>query len=203
MAIIRVKRSDSAPETPTLLGGELAVTTGVLYYGRKNASNDAEALPAVGLAALNLVDNIFTNKSSFKSDGQTVSWQNNAGTEMYGVYAGRLVAMHPSGFEFNFNDLVDKAYVDAVAQGLSVKLSVKAATTANLATFPPSGTIAVDGITVNPGDRVLVKNQTNESQNGVYLVASPWVRTTDMDAWGEVYKAYVFVDQGTAHGNQG
>jgi hypothetical protein len=92
-------------------------------------------------------------------------------------------------------DAATKAYVDNVAQGLDAKASVKAATTA---TITLSGTQTIDGISLIAGDRVLVKNQSTASQNGIYVVsASAWSRSTDMNAWVEVPSAFTFVEQGT------
>ncbi|MGA1858816.1 hypothetical protein VH569_22735 [Azospirillum sp. 11R-A] len=92
-------------------------------------------------------------------------------------------------------------YVDNVAQGLDVKASVLAATTANITL---SGAQTVDGLSVTAGARVLVKNQTTQAQNGIYVAASgSWSRSTDMDAWSEVPGAFVFVEQGTVNGDTG
>ena len=94
-----------------------------------------------------------------------------------------------------------KQYVDSVAQGLDVKQSVKVATTANITL---SGAQTIDGISVVAGDRVLVKDQTTASGNGIYVVASgAWTRATDMDSWAEVPGAFTFVEQGTVNADSG
>lgn len=94
-----------------------------------------------------------------------------------------------------------KQYVDSVAQGLDVKQSVKVATTANITL---SGTQTIDGISVVAGDRVLVKDQSTASANGIYIVAAgAWTRATDMDAWAEVPGAFTFVEQGTVNADSG
>ena len=93
------------------------------------------------------------------------------------------------------SDAATKAYVDSVAQGLSVKTSVRVATTANITL---SGTQTIDGVTLIAGDRVLVKNQTTQSQNGVYDVsAGAWSRSTDSDTGAELVNAFYFVNAGT------
>jgi phage-related tail fiber protein len=96
-------------------------------------------------------------------------------------------------------DAATKAYVDAMKTGLDFKDSVKVATTANLTAL--SGPQTIDGVSTSPGDRVLVKNQTTGSQNGLYQVAvGAWTRTTDFDANAEVTGgAFVFVEEGTAN----
>ena len=104
--------------------------------------------------------------------------------------------------DFNTNDQTTKNYVDLTAQGLDPKQSVKAATTANLASM--SGPLTVDGISLVAGDRVLVKDQTTTSANGVYVVASgAWTRTLDMDEWVHLPGAYLFVEQGTVNADMG
>jgi hypothetical protein len=98
-------------------------------------------------------------------------------------------------------DAATKNYVDAVAQGLSWKQYVRAASTANLTL---SGTQTVDGRSLVALDRVLVKDQSTASQNGIYIVsAGPWTRATDMDTWAEVVSAAVFVSEGTVNGDRG
>lgn len=99
------------------------------------------------------------------------------------------------------SDAATKNYVDSVAQGLDVKASVVAATTANITL---SGTQTIDDIALVAGDRVLVKNQTTTSANGIYTVAAgAWTRTTDADTWNELVSAFVFVEKGTVNGNTG
>jgi phage-related tail fiber protein len=98
-------------------------------------------------------------------------------------------------------DAATKAYVDGVAQGLDVKISVRAATTANITL---SGTQTIDAVSVIAGDRVLVKNQTTTSENGIYIAAAgAWARSTDADIWGELVAAFTFVEEGTANADTG
>ncbi|WP_395660827.1 hypothetical protein [Aestuariivirga sp.] len=99
-------------------------------------------------------------------------------------------------------DAATKNYVDLAVQGLDPKQSVRAASTANIATL--SGTMTIDGVALVAEDRVLVKDQTSSAQNGVYVVAaSTWARAADMDAWGELVSAYLFVEQGTVNADMG
>lgn len=79
-----------------------------------------------------------------------------------------------------------------------VKRAVRVATTANITL---SGTQTIDGIAVVAGDRVLVKDQTTTSQNGIYIVAAgAWTRSLDADASSELAGAMVAVDLGTTNG---
>ena len=99
------------------------------------------------------------------------------------------------------NDAANKSYVDGVAQGLDVKDSVVAATTANITL---SGTQTIDGVSVVADNRVLVKNQSTGSQNGLYLCkAGSWVRTDDLAAGADAAGMFTFVEQGTANGDKG
>lgn len=99
-----------------------------------------------------------------------------------------------------------KKYVDdsvaAAVSGLDVKASVRAATTANITL---SGTQTVDGVALVAGDRVLVKDQSTASANGIYVVAAgAWSRSTDADTSAEVTAGlYVFVEEGTTNADSG
>jgi len=91
-------------------------------------------------------------------------------------------------------DAATKAYVDSVAAGLDVKPSVAAASTANLTL---SGEQTIDGVSVVAGNRVLVKDQSTASQNGIYVAsASSWSRATDMAAGSNAAGAFTFVEAG-------
>jgi uncharacterized cupin superfamily protein len=133
-----------------------------------------------------------------------------------GVRANRLDQMSaPTGnVDINSNKLTNvtdptsaqdaatKAYVDAVKTGLDVKDSVKVATTANITL---SGTQTIDGVAVSADERVLVKDQSTGSENGIYdCKAGAWARSSDFDANSEVTSgAFVFVEQGTASADAG
>lgn len=102
----------------------------------------------------------------------------------------------------NAQDAATKAYVDAARSGLDVKDSVKAATTANITL---SGTQTIDGVSVVAGDRVLVKNQSTGSENGIYVVAAgAWSRATDADSSTKFTSGmFTFVEQGTTNADSG
>jgi ribosomal protein L24 len=107
----------------------------------------------------------------------------------------------------NATDAVTKAYVDAVTEGLHIHPSVLAATTANVAlsTALENGD-TLDGITLATNDRILVKNQTTTSENGIYVVQASGqpVRATDFDTAAEVDSGdFVFVSSGTVNGSTG
>ena len=136
----------------------------------------------------------------------------------------------PSGYEdragFTTDSLANKAYVDQVAQGLDTKPSCRAATTANLSatydngssgvgatlTAGSNGAIVVDGVSLSVNDRVLVKDQSTASQNGIYKVTTQGsgsaafvlTRATPEDQPSELTGgSFVFVEEGTANANNG
>lgn len=101
-------------------------------------------------------------------------------------------------------DLATKQYVDNYASGIDFKQSVRAATTGNITL---SGLQTVDGVTLLSGDRVLVKDQSTASQNGIYVAASgSWSRAYDADNSpnNEVNAGmFCFVQEGTVNADTG
>ena len=130
-----------------------------------------------GITSLD-VDNITVDTntiSTTNSNGNLILEPNGTGTVTV-----------PSGYEsrtgFGNDSLVNKSYVDAVANGLDVKKSVRVATTGNLAgsynngngtiTASSNGAISIDGVSLSADDRVLVKDQTSQVENGFYKVTT-------------------------------
>jgi hypothetical protein len=104
-------------------------------------------------------------------------------------------------------DAATKNYVDSVAQGLDVKASVRAATTAavTLSTDLENGD-TLDGVTLATGDRILVKNQSTGSENGIYVVKASGApdRALDANVSADVTAGmFAFVSEGTVNGNSG
>jgi len=91
-------------------------------------------------------------------------------------------------------------FAESITDGLSGepfsrKERCVAATTANITLSAPQ---TIDGLAVIAGDRVLVKNQTTTSQNGIYQVnAGAWTRTADADTRDELVSAFVFIPHGS------
>ena len=102
----------------------------------------------------------------------------------------------------NDQDAATKAYVDAARSGLDVKQSVRVATTGPITL---SGTQTIDGVSAIAGDRVLVKDQSTASQNGIYVVAAgSWSRAADADSNAEVTAGmFTFVTEGTTNADSG
>ena len=95
-----------------------------------------------------------------------------------------------------------KAYVDSYVQGLDAKASARAATTANITL---SGAQTIDGVAVVATDRVLVKNQTVDTANGIYVAAAgSWVRADDANTSALLSPGtFIFVEEGTLNGDAG
>jgi len=98
-------------------------------------------------------------------------------------------------------DAVTVQQLQAAIRGLDWKQSVRAATTTNITL---SGPQTVDGVALVANDRVLVKDQTTASGNGIYVVAAgAWARAVDADESTEVTAALaVTVESGTVNGDR-
>ena len=104
----------------------------------------------------------------------------------------------------NSSDAATKSFVEATSQGLDVKDSCVAATTANItiSTALNNGD-TLDGVTLSTNDRVLVKNQSTASQNGIYVVGSSPARAADLAAGANAAGFFTFVEQGTVNADNG
>jgi hypothetical protein len=202
--------SNANLENPTTTLGSSVLTLGA-------TTTDIEGLTSL------VVDDITIN-------GQTIT--TTAGNKDIDLTPhGTGTVTVPSGYEdragFTDNSLANKMYVDQVAQGLDTKPSCVLATTENLtatysngsagvgATLTNSGTQAVlvlDSTAANLGNRILVKDQTTRTQNGIYTVtsvggaSSNWVltRATPEDQPAELSGgAFVFVEEGVLNANNG
>ena len=120
-------------------------------------------------------------------------------TSIYAVTG--QVATSPS----SDTDIANKAYVDSVAQGLDVKASCVYSTTNNITLSGLAVQAGGDWVaTLTAGDRILVKNQTAQAANGIYVAsASGWTRSADMNTWAEVPSAFTFVESGTTLSDTG
>ena len=98
-------------------------------------------------------------------------------------------------------DAVPKSYVDSAVEGLAWKDSARVATQSNINLSSPGATI--DGVTMASQDRVLVRNQTTQSQNGIYVwngSAVAMTRSLDASTFAELEQAIITVEEGTDAG---
>ena len=213
--------------TNSNLSGSAAISNAnlanpTLTLGSSTLTLGATTTDIAGLTSL-VVDDITIN-------GQTVqTTASNKDINLSPHGTGTVIV--PSGYEdragFQSQSLANKAYVDQVAQGLDTKPSCRVGTTANLSATYSNGTagvgatltnsgsqaaLTIDGVTLSASDRVLVKDQTNAAHNGIYVVttvgsgSANWVltRATPEDQPSELSGgAFVFVEEGTANGDNG
>ena len=157
------------------------------------AINDAKVQAGAGIQTSKLADGL----NFIKKDG-TVAF---TGNQSMGGNLLTNVATPSAG-----TDAANKNYIDTAISNLNslfdAKGSAKVATTSNgvLATAYANGQ-SIDGVTLTTGDRILLKNQTSQSENGLYTVNASGAptRATDMDVWTEVPGAFVAVEEGTAN----
>jgi len=130
-----------------------------------------------------------------------------AGGTMTGAIAMGTNKITGLGTPTDGTDAATKNYVDSAAQGIDWKASVRAATTATvtLASDLENGD-TLDGVTLATGNRILVKNQSTGSENGIYVVKASGApdRSTDADTGAELTSNFaVFVEEGTVNADQG
>ena len=149
------------------------------------------------------VDNVNIN-------GNTISTTDSNGDLLLSPNGTGTVKV-PAGYKdragFTSDSLVSKEYVDAVKQSLDIKDSVRVASTANIdiANDLENGD-TLDGVTLATGDRVLLKNQSTASENGIYVVVASGAasRSEDANASADVTSGmFVWVEEGTANADQG
>lgn len=97
-------------------------------------------------------------------------------------------------------EAVTKQQLDAALDGVQRKSPVEAATTANITL---SGEQTIDGVSLVTGDRVLVKDQTNQTENGIYIVSTgSWSRSSDANTSTEISHAITSVKSGSTNADK-
>jgi hypothetical protein len=130
--------------------------------------------------------------TSAASGNITLSLPQAIGTSSTPTFAQLTVTNSP----VNSTDVATKGYADAAATGLTWKNAAQLATTANITL---SGEQSIDGVTTS-SSRVLVKNQTDQTQNGIYTSGSgAWARTSDTNTGAEILGLAVYIEAGTTN----
>lgn len=195
-----------------------AVATKNITLGTSTLTNGSTTTTLGGLLQLD-VDNL-------RIDGNSIiSTDTNGGITLDPNGTGHISASNALikdvATPVDPNDAANKAYVDAVAEGLHIHASVQAATTAaitgsvtydngtsgvgaTLTTDTPINTL--DGYSLVNGDRILIKNQANTGHNGIYIRTSSTVftRAADFNTVAEIASGdFLFVSNGTVNGKTG
>jgi hypothetical protein len=195
-----------------------AVAANAITLGTSSLNLGETTLTLAGLQQLD-VDNV-------QIDGNTISTTDANGNLILSPNGTGVVNV-PSGYkdrtQFGTNSLVTKEYVDALKQSLDIKDSVKVATTADLGATYNNGAgtltnaganaaLSIDTISLSSGDRVLVKDQSSQAENGIYTVttvgdgSTPWVltRAEDADESAELTGGvFTFVEDGSDNADNG
>jgi hypothetical protein len=202
--------------------GNSSLTNSSVTIGSTTVALGATSTSLAGITELT-VDNINVNGNTISStdtNGNIIISPNGTGkVDVSGsIITGLNEPVDPT-------DAATKSYVDTIAQGLHVHEAARVATTDTLATLSggtvtyANGTAGVgatltlsvgittlDGVTLANGDRILVKNQTNQAHNGMYVRTSATVltRATDFDTAAEIGGGdFTFIEEGTLFGKTG
>jgi len=180
-------------------GTAAALGTNVTSFSGLSTVTATGAITGGSLVA----DNITINGNEISStDANGDISLNPNGTGTIDANNARVVNVSdPTGAQ----DAATKGYVDAVKQALDIKDSVRVATTANIniATALNVGD-TIDGVELADGDRVLVKDQTTQGENGIYIAGATPARAADANTAAELTGGtFVFVEEGTVGADNG
>jgi len=179
-----------------------AVSVNAITLGSSSLNPGATTTDIAGLTSL-AIDNVNIN-------GNEISTTNTNGDLSLNPNGSGVVDVNNSRISnvtdpTQTQDAATKGYVDAVKQALDIKDSVRVATTANI-TIASDLNVGdtIDGVTLVDGDRVLVKNQSTASENGIYIAGSSPVRSADANTSADVTSGmFCFVEEGTVGGDNG
>ncbi len=189
--------------TNTMLAGSIASsklvgtdisTVGTITSGTWNATAITDTYIS-SASTWNAKQNALSGTGFVKISGTTISYDNTSYLPLSGgTLTGNLILNADPTLALG---AATKQYVDNLITGLTWKNAVDYATTTNITL---SGLITVDGFTVSSGDRILVKDQTTQTTNGIYVVsASAWTRADDSDIASEILGTTVYVEKGTVN----
>ena len=185
---------------------------------------------ATGIDATKIADGSVTNSefqfiNTLSSNAQTqidtkltasdnLSDVANAGTSRTNLGLGSIATQNANsvsisggsitglGSPSNGSDATTKTYVDNLVTGLKTRTIVRVATTGNISLSTDlQNNDTIDGITVSTGDKVLVKSNTNQTQNGIYIVVASGTasRDTEFDTVDELAGQMIIVKEGSVN----
>ena len=164
-----------------------------------NAVGSAQ-IASSAITSAKLAAGVINSSSLLGNSVVTAAKVDLTGTWNFG--SATLQAANPT----NASDVAIKSYVDGlVGAGVFWKEPARVASTANINLSNPGGS-SFDGITLSGGDRILVKNQTTASQNGVYDfngAASAMTRSADANSADELNGLAIFIKEGSDNADQG
>ena len=228
---IRIKRSTGSSNPTSLENAEVAFREGdeVLVYGTGTGGSGGSATSIIAIGG----KGAFFDKATVRAANLVLSGPT-TGSDAAPTFRSLVVADIPTLTSAKVSDFdtqvrtnrldqlasatstvsgvtptadahfATKGYVDSVSEGLDVKGSCVAATTANItiATALNSGD-SIDGVTLANGDRVLVKDQSTATQNGIYVVGDTPARADDLATGADAAGAFSFVEQGSTNADIG
>ena len=230
---IRIKRSTGSSNPGSLENAELAFREGdeVLVYGKGTGGAGGSATSIIEIGGTGaFVSKTATQNANIVLAGPTTgsaaapTFRSLVAADIPSI-AHTKISDFDSGVQTNRVDqlasatnpvtgvtptadahFATKGYVDGVSQGLDIKEAVRVATTQaqTLASDFENGD-QIDGITLATNDRILIKDQSSASENGIYKVNSSGAptRTDDLAAGDDASSVFVFVDQGTDNADNG
>lgn len=202
-ANIQTQLSEKAPLANPVFTGTVNVASDIVFEGSTADSNET---------TLTATDPTADRTITLPDASGTVILSTNKVTDLtaptgsFSMNSQKIVSLADPE---NPQDAATKAYVDAARSGLDVKASVRVATTANISNLGAVGDGSViDGVTLSATnvDRVLVKNQSTASENGIYKVTltSGLIRAEDASFSSQVTAGmFTFVSEGTANADSG
>ena len=212
-----VSFSDTSNNTTTVQGNNITLSgSGSVSFAGQSSLTATSSTLTLGFTqsgSLQMTPTTSTVNSNLTVTGTTSVQQLTANSIVLGTntLTGTSGALNVAGARLanvadpvSNSDAVTLQYLQSRLQGLNPKDSVVAATTANLDLTVP--VTVIDGLVISPGSRILVKNQSNGINNGVYITQSGAApqRSSDFQTSTSAAAAFFFVSTGgTANGGTG